>query len=39
MDDALDVARGREIVPVLPRVMVGDEGPRVLLPGEPGYEA
>jgi 8-oxo-dGTP pyrophosphatase MutT (NUDIX family) len=39
VDDALDVARGREIVPVLPRVMVGDEGPRVLLPGEPGYEA
>jgi 8-oxo-dGTP pyrophosphatase MutT (NUDIX family) len=39
VDEALDAARGREIVPVLPRVTVGDEGPRVLLPGEPGYEA
>ena len=34
----LDFARGREVVPVQPRVIVSGETARVLLPGEPGYE-
>src|SRR3954468_19211294 len=34
----LDFARGREVVPVQPRVVVSGETARVLLPGEPGYE-
>jgi len=37
-DALLDFARGREVVPVLPRVVVSGETARVLLPGEPGYE-
>lgn len=31
-------ARGREVGPVLPRVVVEGEVARVLLPGEPGYD-
>jgi 8-oxo-dGTP pyrophosphatase MutT (NUDIX family) len=34
----LAFARGREVVPVQPRVVVSGETARVLLPGEPGYE-
>lgn len=34
----LDYARGREVVPVQPRVVVDGETARVLLPGEPGYD-
>jgi 8-oxo-dGTP pyrophosphatase MutT (NUDIX family) len=34
----LDHARGREVRPVQPRVVVTGEVARVLLPGEPGYE-
>jgi 8-oxo-dGTP pyrophosphatase MutT (NUDIX family) len=34
----LDFARGREVVPVQPRVVVSGETARVLLPGDPGYE-
>ncbi len=34
----LDYARGREVVPVLPKVVVSGETARVVLPGEPGYE-
>ena len=30
-------ARGREVEPVLPRVVLGDGAAQVLLPGEPGY--
>jgi 8-oxo-dGTP pyrophosphatase MutT (NUDIX family) len=33
----LDHARGREIRPVEPRVLVSGETARVVLPGEPGY--
>lgn len=33
----LDHARGRDVAPVLPRVIVEGEVARVLLPGEPGY--
>jgi 8-oxo-dGTP pyrophosphatase MutT (NUDIX family) len=35
---ALDAARARDVTPVQPRVVLGDEGARVLLPGEPGYD-
>lgn len=31
-------ARGREVLPVLPKVVVEGEVARVLLPGEPGYD-
>jgi len=34
----LQHAQGREILPVLPRVVVEGEVARILLPGEPGYE-
>ena len=34
----LDFARGREVVPVEPRVVMSGETARLLLPGEPGYE-
>ena len=37
-DALLDYARGREVVPVQPRVVVSGGAPRSLLPGEPGYE-
>jgi 8-oxo-dGTP pyrophosphatase MutT (NUDIX family) len=38
-DALLEHARGREVLPVQPRVLVTGETARVLLPGEPGYEA
>jgi 8-oxo-dGTP pyrophosphatase MutT (NUDIX family) len=34
----LEHARGREIAPVQPRVLVSGETARVVLPGEPGYD-
>jgi 8-oxo-dGTP pyrophosphatase MutT (NUDIX family) len=34
----LDHARGREVLPVEPRVMNSGEQTRIVLPGEPGYE-
>jgi 8-oxo-dGTP pyrophosphatase MutT (NUDIX family) len=37
-DALLDHARGREVGPVQPRVVSDGERPRVVLPGEPGYE-
>src|SRR3954451_17704112 len=37
-DAVLDHARGREVVPVQPKVIVSGETARVLLPGEPGYD-
>jgi 8-oxo-dGTP pyrophosphatase MutT (NUDIX family) len=37
-DDVLAHARGREVVPVQPRVVMAGEVARVLLPGEPGYD-
>jgi 8-oxo-dGTP pyrophosphatase MutT (NUDIX family) len=36
--ELLEFARGRDVVPVQPRVVVSGETARVLLPGEPGYE-
>ncbi|MBA2504924.1 MAG: NUDIX hydrolase, partial [Thermoleophilaceae bacterium] len=38
VDHALEVARGRTVEPVQPRVIVKDDHAQVLLPGEPGYE-
>jgi 8-oxo-dGTP pyrophosphatase MutT (NUDIX family) len=38
VDDALDAARGRNVEPVQPRVVVREGTARVLLPGEPGYD-
>jgi 8-oxo-dGTP pyrophosphatase MutT (NUDIX family) len=38
-DGLLAHARGREIRPVQPRVLVSGETARIVLPGEPGYDA
>jgi 8-oxo-dGTP pyrophosphatase MutT (NUDIX family) len=35
--ELLDSARGRTVEPVMPRIVPGDDGAEVLLPGEPGY--
>jgi 8-oxo-dGTP pyrophosphatase MutT (NUDIX family) len=37
-DELLDYARGRRVEPVEPRVIMGGETARVVLPGEPGYD-
>jgi 8-oxo-dGTP pyrophosphatase MutT (NUDIX family) len=37
-EEALSAAHSRVIEPILPRVVVENGGPRVLLPGEPGYD-
>jgi 8-oxo-dGTP pyrophosphatase MutT (NUDIX family) len=37
-DALLTFARGREVVAVEPRVVMGGEQARILLPGEPGYD-
>jgi 8-oxo-dGTP pyrophosphatase MutT (NUDIX family) len=37
VDSLLDHARGREVLPVEPRVVLEGEVARILLPGEPGY--
>ncbi|HSD77564.1 MAG TPA: NUDIX hydrolase [Solirubrobacteraceae bacterium] len=37
-DALLAHATGREVVPVMPRVVLGGEVARILLPGEPGYD-
>lgn len=39
VDATIEAARKRDITPVQPRIVVGDGGPRVLLPGEPGFDA
>ena len=38
-EDLLERNRGREVLPILPKVVVEGEVARVVLPGEPGYEA
>ena len=35
---AMDYARGRTIEPIVPKVIVGEDTARVVLPGEPGYD-
>jgi 8-oxo-dGTP pyrophosphatase MutT (NUDIX family) len=37
-DELLTFARGRAVVAVTPRVVMGGEQARILLPGEPGYD-
>jgi 8-oxo-dGTP pyrophosphatase MutT (NUDIX family) len=37
VEDLLAYARGREVLPVQPRVVLEGEVARILLPGEPGY--
>lgn len=37
-EELLDHARGRDVRPVVPQVMLEGETARVVLPGEPGYE-
>ncbi len=37
VDELLDYAREREVLPIEPKVVVEGEVARVLLPGEPGY--
>jgi 8-oxo-dGTP pyrophosphatase MutT (NUDIX family) len=36
--DALHKARTREVVPVQPKVLIKDQKPVLVLPGEPGYD-
>ncbi len=38
VDEALAAARSREVKPIMPKVAVVDGEPRILLPGDPGYE-
>jgi len=38
VSDVLAAARGREVHPILPRVVVREGAADVLLPGEPGYD-
>lgn len=38
VDELLAHARGRDVQPILPRVVLSGEERRILLPGEPGYE-
>jgi 8-oxo-dGTP pyrophosphatase MutT (NUDIX family) len=38
VDDALQQARGRKVMPVEPRVLIDGEVARVLMPGDPGYD-
>jgi 8-oxo-dGTP pyrophosphatase MutT (NUDIX family) len=38
VDEALATARSRDVRPIQPRVVLDGEEPRVLMPGEPGYE-
>jgi 8-oxo-dGTP pyrophosphatase MutT (NUDIX family) len=38
VEELLSYARGREVQPIQPRVVVEGEVARVLLPGEPGYD-
>ena len=37
-DELVAHARGRDVRPVQPKVVVDGEAPRVVLPGEPGYD-
>jgi 8-oxo-dGTP pyrophosphatase MutT (NUDIX family) len=37
-DELLEYARGRDVLPVQPQVVLSGEQARVVLPGEPGYQ-
>ena len=34
---ALETARGRDVQPVMPRIVVEEDAAQIILPGEPGY--
>jgi 8-oxo-dGTP pyrophosphatase MutT (NUDIX family) len=38
VEAALEAASTRKVTAIEPRVVAGDRGPRVVLPGEPGYD-
>lgn len=38
-DEAIASFRGRSVEPVLPRVLDSEKEPRIVLPGEPGYDS
>jgi 8-oxo-dGTP pyrophosphatase MutT (NUDIX family) len=38
VQQALEAARGRDVRPVMPRIMVEKDAATIVLPGEPGYE-
>ena len=38
VDELFEHAAGLDVQPILPRVVQGGGEPRVLLPGEPGYD-
>jgi 8-oxo-dGTP pyrophosphatase MutT (NUDIX family) len=38
IEEAIRAAGERKIVPILPRIVAGEGGPRVALPGEQGYD-
>ena len=37
LEHTLEVAQGREVTPVQPKILLEEGAPRVVLPGEPGY--
>jgi 8-oxo-dGTP pyrophosphatase MutT (NUDIX family) len=37
VSEALETARGRKVEPVMPRILVEQESPTIVLPGEAGY--
>jgi 8-oxo-dGTP pyrophosphatase MutT (NUDIX family) len=39
VDATIEAARMRDVVPIQPRIVVENGGARVLLPGEPGFDA
>jgi 8-oxo-dGTP pyrophosphatase MutT (NUDIX family) len=38
VSEGLEQAEGRDLSPIVPRVVARDGGPAVLMPGEPGYD-
>jgi 8-oxo-dGTP pyrophosphatase MutT (NUDIX family) len=39
VEHALETARRRDVQPVMPRIVAGEESVRIVLPGEPGFDA
>jgi 8-oxo-dGTP pyrophosphatase MutT (NUDIX family) len=37
VEQALHTARGRDVQPVMPRILMEDDSAQIVLPGEPGY--
>jgi 8-oxo-dGTP pyrophosphatase MutT (NUDIX family) len=38
VEEALETARGRKVEPVMPRIVMEQDSPQIVLPGEPGFE-